>query len=201
MSTFQERFHLPIVALLLASTLGCQSPHKAIEATQHSKGRGHAHNDYEHARPLLDALAAGFSSVEADVHLVDGALLVAHDADEVHPERTLQRLYLDPLRAAFQTHQGEIVPGVESFILLIDFKTAAEPTYRALESVLEDYRPMLTSYQEGITLPGAVTVILSGNRPTQIVGQQPSRLVAIDGRLPDLSRPGAPVELIPLLIG
>ena len=30
----------------------------------------HAHNDYEHARPLHDALARGFGSVEADIWLV-----------------------------------------------------------------------------------------------------------------------------------
>ena len=36
----------------------------------------HAHNDYLHKRPLLDALAQGFCSVEADIFLVDGALLV-----------------------------------------------------------------------------------------------------------------------------
>src|SRR4051812_2888640 len=40
--------------------------------------RAHAHNDYEHRRPLFDALARGFSSVEADVWLSRGKLLVAH---------------------------------------------------------------------------------------------------------------------------
>jgi hypothetical protein len=30
----------------------------------------HAHNDYHHPRPLLDALDAGFCSVEADVFVV-----------------------------------------------------------------------------------------------------------------------------------
>src|SRR6266571_3355435 len=35
----------------------------------------HAHNDYEHARPLFDALDRGFCSVEADIYLVDGQLL------------------------------------------------------------------------------------------------------------------------------
>ncbi|MEU9588105.1 hypothetical protein AB0D70_32420, partial [Streptomyces werraensis] len=34
--------------------------------------RAHAHNDYEHDRPLLDALDHGFTSVEADIYLVDG---------------------------------------------------------------------------------------------------------------------------------
>ena len=42
--------------------------------------QAHAHNDYEHDRPLRDALDPGFTSVEADVWLVDGKLLVAHDS-------------------------------------------------------------------------------------------------------------------------
>ncbi len=35
----------------------------------------HAHNDYAHKRPLADALDHGFCSVEADIFLVDGALI------------------------------------------------------------------------------------------------------------------------------
>ena len=57
----------------------------------------HAHNDYEHKHPLFDALACGFCSVEADINLVDGQLLVAHSRAAVKPGRTLQSLYLDPL--------------------------------------------------------------------------------------------------------
>src|SRR5262245_58578952 len=34
--------------------------------------QAHAHNDYEHPRPLFDALDQGFCSVEADIYLVDG---------------------------------------------------------------------------------------------------------------------------------
>lgn len=36
--------------------------------------RAHAHNDYYHRRPLLDALDHGFLSVEADIRLVDSEL-------------------------------------------------------------------------------------------------------------------------------
>lgn len=70
----------------------------------------HAHNDYEHARPLLDALDHGFCSVEADIYLVDGALLVAHDRKDVKPERMLQSLYLDPLRERVKTNNGRVYP-------------------------------------------------------------------------------------------
>src|SRR6185295_14563982 len=60
--------------------------------------QAHAHNDYEHARPLLDALDHGFCSVEADIWLTPDGLLVAHDRKDLKPARTLEALYLDPLR-------------------------------------------------------------------------------------------------------
>ena len=60
--------------------------------------RAHAHNDYAHPRPLFDALAARFGSIEADVFLVDGKLLVAHERKTLTPEKTLEALYLEPLR-------------------------------------------------------------------------------------------------------
>lgn len=58
---------------------------------------GFSHNDYVRARPLLEAWERGFRFVEADVFLVDGILLVAHDRKDVSPERTLTKLYLEPL--------------------------------------------------------------------------------------------------------
>src|SRR5687767_4507998 len=70
--------------------------------------RAHAHNDYEHTRPLLEALAHGFCSVEADVHLIDGQLLVAHDRKDVQSERTLTKLYLEPLRERVRQNAGRI---------------------------------------------------------------------------------------------
>lgn len=57
----------------------------------------HAH-DYELDRPLLDALSNGFVSVEADVWLVDGQLLVAHDEVDLDPKRTLESLHRSPAR-------------------------------------------------------------------------------------------------------
>ena len=94
--------------------------------------RAHAHNDYEHERPLLEALDRGFSSVEVDIHLVGGELLVAHDLEDVVEGKTIQRLYLDPLRAHVEAHNGAIYPDAPPLILLIDIKSEAEPTYRVV---------------------------------------------------------------------
>src|SRR5262245_8158427 len=73
--------------------------------------RAHAHNYYRHSRPLLDALDHGFCSVEADVWLVDGKLLVGHDRRDLKPERTLQALYLDPLQERVRKNKGPVYPG------------------------------------------------------------------------------------------
>ncbi len=161
--------------------------------------QAHSHNDYEHARPLHDALDRGFCSVEADIYLVDGALLVAHDRPKVRPERTLQALYLDPLRALVRAHGGRVHRnGPSGFTLLIDLKTPAEPTYLRLREVLVPYRDLLTRYETNRVLTNAVTVILSGNRPWELLASEPVRWASLDGRPPDLDRE-PPLGLVPLV--
>lgn len=160
--------------------------------------RAHAHNDYAHARPLQDALDAGFCSVEADIYLVDGQLLVAHDRDKVSPQRTLQGLYLDPLRERAARNGGNIHPGTDTpaFHLLIDLKSDGETTYRALHAVLERYRDIFTEFTETGITRRAVTAIISGNRPKSLMAGQPVRYAGVDGRLSDLGK-GDPATLMP----
>lgn len=57
----------------------------------------HSHNDYWRARPLLDALAVGCTSVEADVWLIDDQLYIGHRLGSVDRNKSLRRMYLDPL--------------------------------------------------------------------------------------------------------
>ena len=109
----------------------------------------HAHNDYEHKRPLLDALDHGFCSVEADVHLVDGRLLVAHDRSKVKPERTLQALYLDPLRERVKRNDGHVYPAGPEFTLLVELKSDWQTSYPVLREILKQYAGMLTTFGPG----------------------------------------------------
>ena len=163
--------------------------------------RAHAHNDYEHERPLLDALDHGFGSVEADVHLVGGELLVAHDADEVVPGRTLASLYLEPLRERIRQGGGQVYSGTDlSLILLIDIKTEGDATYRALREVLGDYAEILTAFTPTSVEPGAVTAIISGNRPRALMEAEELRYAAYDGRLSDLvAATPSPPSFMPLV--
>ncbi len=161
----------------------------------------HAHNDYYHDRPLLDALDHGFCSIEADIFLTeDNTLVVGHFWAEVklRPGRTLQKLYLDPLKKRVQAGNGRVYPQGPSLILLVDIKTDAEKTYAQLHEVLAEYAEMLTRVREGKVTPGAVTVVISGGRPRETITQQKVRYAGIDGRLGDLGS-DAPAHLIPLI--
>lgn len=176
--------------------------------------RAHAHNDYAHKRPLLDALDNGFCSVEADIYLVDGQLLVAHDRKDLKPERTLQALYLDPLRERVRANGGHVHPGLGTdktlrrpiaaaapdveFTLLVDIKTDGPAVYAKLRDVLAGYADMLTRFTPTHTTPGAITVILTGDRPAAIVAAEPQRLCALDGLFPDLEK-NTSVHLVPLV--
>jgi hypothetical protein len=148
----------------------------------------HAHNDYEHPRPLLDALDQGFNSVEADVYLVDGELYVAHEREEIRPERTLERLYLAPLRARIQRNGGQVYPGAPPLLLLIDLKTDSTATYARLNQLLRGYADIFTIFAHDSVAEGPVIAIVSGARPEAAMRAAPLRFAAFDGRLPDLAR-------------
>jgi len=190
---------------LLALLIGAADQTLAQAATALPEGKSpkplrhaHAHNDYEHKRPLFDALECGFCSVEADIWLVDGKLLVAHDRNQVKPERTLQSLYLDPLRERARRNGGRVYLSGPEVILLVDVKSDAEPTYSALREVLKEYSDLLTVFRSGSTATNAVTVIISGNRDRNRMEKETVRYAALDGRLEDLES-NASSHFIPLV--
>jgi len=160
--------------------------------------RAHAHNDYRHRRPLIDALDHGFCSVEADIFLVDGRLLVGHNRSELKRDRTLQSLYLEPLRRRLEEKGSRVHPGGPPLTLLIDVKSEADTTYRALRDVLADYADILSRVDGDKVVEGAVTVIISGNRALSLIEADSPRFAAVDGRLSDLNTRSSST-LIPLI--
>lgn len=134
----------------------------------------HAHNDYNHTRPLLDALEAGAISVEADVFLQDGVLLVGHDRSQLTAARSLQALYLEPLDA-LRRERGSLIPPAcgGRLWLLIDVKAEPEASQRALTALLARYRPLLRD----------VRVVVSGERDKAGLARDPTGLAGYDGRV------------------
>jgi hypothetical protein len=197
---------LAVLLVGLAAALavvGAISPREATAAKTVPLERAHAHNDYEHDRPLYDALASGFKSVEADVWLVDGELVVSHDDPRLpttaQPKGTLESLYLKPLRERMRENGGSVYEGDRDyFTLLVDIKSEAEPTYRTLHRELKRHERMLTTFKRGGVEDGAVTAIVSGNRPREFMEGQRTRYAAYDGRIPDDLGNG-PQAFVPLV--
>lgn len=195
---------LATAAAVVATPAGVAAASPAPATRPHPRPRplrhAYAHNDYLHPRPLHDALAHGFTSVEADVFLVDGELLVAHEPAELDPRRTLAALYLEPLRALVRAGHGSVYPHHRTpFQLLIDIKADGVAAYRELDRRLTRHGALFTRYHHGRVRPGAVTAVISGDRAARVpMEAQRTRLAFYDGRLDDLGTP-APASFAPLI--
>lgn len=117
----------------------------------------HSHNDYLRDVPFWEAFGAGAASIEVDVILQNGELMVAHELASIRKEHTLTSLYLEPILKARELGMIEKF----DFSLLIDCKTEA---YSTLDQIIEDadkFEKMLFSSQN----PTGLKLIISGNRP------------------------------------
>lgn len=170
--------YLPALVLICAMTFGIRAP-LISQSMARVHERAFAHNDYEHPHPLWDALAHGFTFVEADIYLVDDHLLVAHD----HPSPSspsLEKLYVQPLDSLL-SRQGKIYPNaVVPFYLMIDIKSDADATYKKLLQVVANYPRFITSKY-------GFRIFLSGNRPVQEVLTN-FQGIAVDGRPEDVGK-------------
>ncbi len=158
----------------------------------------HSHNDYEHERPLFDALDCKFKSIEADVYTVGDSLYVAHDFDKTKPGRTLRNLYLEPLKTEIIKNNGSVYGNGEEVILFIDIKDDGLKTYQNLHRILTEYKSQLTSFDHGKKNQGSIKVVVSGNRPFEFMQSQTIRYAGFDGRLENLDS-GISPDLMPVV--
>ena len=159
----------------------------------------HSHNDYLNEIPLLNALNHGFKSIEVDIVLHDKTLFVAHHRWLKRKNKVIEKLYLDNLYKIFIDNDGFIYEKDDPLYLLVDIKTSANETYEVLNKLLKDYKPMLSYVINDSVVSGAVTVILSGNKPRiEYLKKVKERFVFIDGRLSDIGK-NIPISLMPLV--
>jgi hypothetical protein len=181
---------MKIVAAFLSMAFiisGCKEPCLMFNG-------GHSHNDYYQPQPLFSALENGMVSIEADIFLRNGKLLVGHSEDELIEKNTLVNMYLKPLHDIIVNETVNI----NQVILLIDIKDNGEATYGALKEAIMPFKEMLTQFRNGKIEKRTVTIIISGARPKKTVCAESQRYVFIDGRFldDDLAAPSTCIPLI-----
>ncbi|GME40211.1 hypothetical protein EJ08DRAFT_595457 [Neofusicoccum parvum] len=165
--------------------------------------RCHSHNDYWRRVPLFDALAAGCTSVEADIWPADGLAspLVGHTRSSTTPDRTLRSLYIDPITAILE-HRSQAngtgdawSPTVfdsddstpASLVLLLDFKDRSPALWAAVQAQLQPLRNRgwLTRWdrERGARVTRAVTVVATGDAPFDAIVGAAHRDVFYDAPL------------------
>lgn len=160
-------FRALLTALSFALLTACGGPEPLpmpepeADAGQAFEPLLHAHNDYEHPRPLFDALDQRFASVEADVLFKDGDLQVTHQRDEP-AKGTLTSLYLAPLAARVQEMGDSVYGDGKPFYLWIDLKEDNAPLRDALLAQL-NASGIVSTFDDAGETRRAVTVILTGS--------------------------------------
>ncbi len=135
----------------------------------------HSHNDYEQPHPFQTAYEHVFESIEADIFLSNEKLLVAHDIAGLKANRTLEELYIRPISKAIKLNKGNIYPDPgKSLQLLVDIKSEAHTTLTSLIHLLK-------RYPEIIHCP-SITIVISGNRPSEDDYSKYPSFIYFDGR-------------------
>jgi alkaline phosphatase len=143
---------------------------------KYSTANAHSHNDYEQLVPFKLAYDAGFGSIEADVFLVDGQLLVGHEKNQLTKERTLEALYLKPLVEKIQQNRGHIFSNKnKSLNILIDCKTEGVAALDVLTLLMKKYNALITNQN--------LLFVISGNRPPDTDYDLYPDYIQFDGRL------------------
>jgi len=144
---------------------------------------GHAHNDYVHERPLFEALENGFTSIEIDVYLYKGELKVSHLPFGLNRKKTIEQLYLDPIKKVIEQNGGTVYKDYQQpVIFMIDFKTNSKETYPKLKDVLKKYESIITVYKkDSIIRMRPIQILISGHVPIAELMTEDSSFATIDG--------------------
>jgi hypothetical protein len=145
----------------------------------YTTAQAHSHNDYEQPTPFKAAHKQQFGSIEADLFLVNDSLYAAHTREDIKPQRTFSRLYLEPILLDIRKNDGRIYAQKDLGLqLLIDLKTPAEETLAALVKLLKPHEAILAP-------KGSVKIVVSGNTPAPEAFAKYPDFIFFDGR-PDI---------------
>lgn len=155
-----------------------------------------SHNDESRSVPLFEAISNGCTGVEADIYLRNGnQVLVGHRQFWLTAERTVSNMYISPLAQIVSRIEGKPANEVgvfdrdpkKSLVMMFDFKErgTADDLYRALEVELKPLRELkaLSHVEDGAFVASAITIVVSGDAPFQMIKQSTTNDIFFDSPL------------------
>ena len=117
----------------------------------------HSHNDYDRTVPFYEAYSQHCTSIEADVFLQDGEILVAHNRKDVKAERSLRSMYIEPIVRIFRENGGKMWKGSDDILqLMVDLKTG-----ESLPGVVA----LAEEFPDVFCTENGVRIVITGARP------------------------------------
>lgn len=138
----------------------------------------HSHNDYAQRVPFYQAYAQQVSSIEADVFLHDGQLLVGHDVEDLRADMTFEALYVEPIVTLFARNGGRAFRDSDQTLqLMVELKSETDPTLRAVAALLGRWPEVFDPEVN----PAAVRVAVTGRLPAPEAFDRYPRFLGFDG--------------------
>lgn len=138
----------------------------------------HSHNDYARRAPFWQAYSQQAYSIEADLFLHDGQLLVGHEVEDLTLDMSFERLYVEPLRTLFARNGGRAYKDSDRRLqLMVELKSETEPTLRAVAELLGRTPEVF----DPATNPEAVRVVVTGRVPAPADFAEYPRWISFDG--------------------
>lgn len=120
---------------------------------------GHSHNDYTRKRPLYDALANGFQSLEIDVFYYKKELVVSHTHTFLFLKKTIEELYIKPLDSIYSKQGQFFEEDSAHLILYVDTKNDNDSICTELLELINKYPHLFTHWENGIQFWGPLKML------------------------------------------
>ena len=123
----------------------------------------HSHSDYTRTMPFYEAYSQKVYSIEIDMFYKNGSFYVCHDEEDINPEYTFERMYLNPLLELYRGNKGMAWADSDRPIqLMAEIKSKNTEDYlNAFSGILEKYPEVFNPKVN----PDAVRIVITGNIP------------------------------------
>lgn len=122
----------------------------------------HSQNDYNQSAPFYKAWSQKANSLDVNVFLHKGKLIVGNDCSKLDENETFEQFYLIPIQQMFKINNGRLWKDSEnSMQIFVKFQSDPEASICVLDSLINIYRNCFDSRINKF----AAEIVITGNKP------------------------------------